>query len=91
MSYTVQRNASGGWSIMNGCETVAVYDDEVAARLGAAAPDLLDALRDLWRYVQDLQTSNPGYVGRLCLQDYACMNRALGSAPAAIAKAEGRK
>ncbi len=60
------------------------------AALIAAAPDLLAALKDLWGYVQDLQNSNPGYLGKLALQDYARLNRALGDAPAAIAKAEGR-
>lgn len=57
------------------------------ADLIAAAPELYDALRELWGFVEDLQKSNPGYLGKLCLQDYVRMNRALGLAPAALAKA----
>lgn len=58
-------------------------------QLIAAAPDLKEALTELWGFVEDLQKSNPGYLGKLCLQDYARFNRALSWAPAALAKANG--
>lgn len=88
MSYTVKINASGGYSIVNGCETVADYHTKRDAQLGAAAPELLRALKLLWGYVEDLRTTNPGYLGKLGLQDYARFNEAMGATPAAIALAE---
>lgn len=57
------------------------------AQLIAAAPDLLAALTALWGYVKDLQESNPGYLGRLSLQNYEQFNQALLLTPRAIAKA----
>jgi hypothetical protein len=62
---------------------------EANAKLIASAPDLLEALKDLWGFVQDLQKSNPGYLGKCCLQDYAQLNRVFINTPTAIAKAEG--
>ena len=38
--------------------------------------ELHDALKSLWAFVGDLQKSNPGYLGKLVLQDYAQMNEA---------------
>lgn len=57
---------------------------EADQRLVLAAPELLDALQTLWGYVEDLRKSNPGYLGKLTLQDYARFNRAMILAPHAI-------
>lgn len=69
---------------------VAWCNEEIAranAKLIAAAPDLLDALKTFLAFYNDLSKSNPGFLGKLCLQDYAQFNEALLKAPAAIAKA----
>lgn len=50
---------------MRDCEHQKQY-----AELFAAAPELLAALRDLWAHLDDMQKSNPGYLGKLVLQDY---------------------
>lgn len=57
------------------------------ARLIAAAPELLSAAQKAWALLEDLRTSNPGYLAKLALQDYANLNEALMELPAAIAKA----
>lgn len=63
---------------------------EANGRLIAAAPDLLKALQTFLAFWDDLAKSNPGFMGKLCLQNYAQWNEALLQAPAAIAKAEGK-
>lgn len=50
-----------------------VHDDGYLEVL-AAAPELLDALLHLNAFVNDLSKSNPGYLRKLCLQDYGQMN-----------------
>lgn len=80
--------------------------DAMTARLALrnAAPELLTALILVNAHLEDLAKSNPGYIGKVVLQDYALMNEALlqseralsklGIAmpitPAAIAKAKGQ-
>lgn len=64
---------------------------EANARLIAAAPELLDALQKLWGVVEDLSKSNPGFLGKLVLNDYEAYNQAMLLAPAAIAKTGGAK
>ena len=59
------------------------------AALIAAAPELLDALKTLLAFCEDLSKSNPGYMAKMVLQDYGQWNQAFIKAPAAIAKAEG--
>lgn len=41
------------------------------------ATDALGALRKLNAHYEDLSKSNPGFMGKLCLQDYALWNEAL--------------
>lgn len=76
-------------SLMAWIETGDATDAEARAnaRLMAAAPDLLEALQALWGYFEDLQKSNPGYLGKMCLQDYGQLNKALILTPAALKKA----
>lgn len=52
----------------------------------AAAPELLDALQTLWAWVDDLRKSNPGYLGKLVLQDYGQMNQAFIKTECVLAK-----
>src|SRR5438132_242018 len=59
------------------------------ARLIAAAPELLEAGKKFLAFYNDLAKSNPGFMGKLGLQDYAQYNEAMLELPAAIAKAEG--
>lgn len=66
------------------------YDEHSAnARLIAAAPELLEALELITAHYDDLSKSNPGFMGKLCLQDYGLWNRALLAMSAAIRKAKG--
>lgn len=53
MSYTVQRNASGGYSIVDRGDTIADYHTKEAAQMGAAAPDLLEALIEASKWGND--------------------------------------
>jgi len=55
-----------------------------------AFDELLEAAKLFWAFYDDLAKSNPGFVGKLCLQDYARWNEALIRLPAAVAKAEGK-
>lgn len=57
------------------------------AQLRAAAPDLLKALQLMNAHYDDISKSNPGFLGKLVLQDYALMNEAFIATRAAIAKA----
>lgn len=73
--------------------------------LAISSRELLDALKacqsamsKMDAFLEDLRKSNPGWLGKLVLQDYAVMNeafyegeRALPKANAAIARAEGRQ
>lgn len=65
-------------------------EDAANARLLTAAPDLLAAGKLMLAFYDDLAKSNPGFMGKLCLTNYAQWNEALLQLPAAIAKAEGR-
>jgi hypothetical protein len=60
------------------------------ARLIAAAPELLEALKLFLAFYNDLADSNPGFMGKLTLQDYAQWNAAMMAVPRAIDKAEGK-
>lgn len=42
-----------------------------------ALPKVLQALRKFNAFYDDLAKSNPGFMGKLCLQDYALWNEAL--------------
>lgn len=48
---------------------VVVKKDDMATLL-----ESVDALKTLWAFVEDLGKSNPGFLGKLCLQNYAQMN-----------------
>lgn len=48
----------------------------------------LDALKRLWTFLDDLSKSNPGYLGKLVLQDYGAMNEAFIAARQTLAKAK---
>lgn len=60
------------------------------AKLVVAAKDLLEAAKLMKAFYDDLANSNPGFMSKLVLQDYAQWNNAMLKLPAAIAKAEGR-
>lgn len=66
------------------CETAKDED----AILIAAAPELLAAAKKMLAFWDDLSKSNPGFMGKLCLNDYQRWNEALCELPNAIAKAE---
>lgn len=51
----------------------------------------LNALRLLDAHYDDLSKSNPGFMGRLCLQDYGLWNEALLSSSAVLKKYEDIK
>lgn len=59
------------------------------ARVMAASMRLLAAAKLFFAFYTDLSSSNPGFMGKLVLQDYATWNEALLELPAAIAEAEG--
>jgi hypothetical protein len=41
------------------------------------AVDALDALRSINAHYDDLSKSNPGFMGKMCLQDYGLWNESL--------------
>lgn len=51
---------------------------------------LLKAAKKAMGFIDDLAKSNPGYLAKLALQDYAQFNEALIELPLAIAKSEGK-
>jgi len=85
-----------GDMIINGMENIAEVcrldkytkggSKKANARLIAAAPDLLDALQTLWAFIEDVGKSNPGWMGKLVIQDYAQMNEAYIKVPRAFAR-----
>jgi hypothetical protein len=60
------------------------------AHLITAAPKLLAAGEKILAVINDLADSNPGFLGKLVLQDYARYNEALIELPQAIAEARGK-
>ena len=64
---TQEKRAPGG--------TCARLCSEVAWQ--TAALEILDALRAMSAFYVDLAKSNPGFMGRLCLQDYGLWNEAM--------------
>jgi hypothetical protein len=71
------------------CQYGPKAEKEANARLIVAAPELLSAAIKLMAVFDDLSKSNPGFLGKLVLQDYAQLNEALIEMPAAIRKATG--
>lgn len=63
-------------------------NDQVSELL-AERDILLSAARKTLAFIDDLSKSNPGFLGKLVLQDYAQYNEAMIELPAAINKAEG--
>lgn len=59
------------------------------ARLIAAGKELYYAAKKTKAFIDDLAESNPGYLGKLALQNYAQFNEAMIELPRAIDKAEG--
>ena len=57
-------------------------------RITAAAPLMLKALKKLRAHHDDIGRSNPGYLGKLVLQDYALFNEAMILLNQAIAAVE---
>lgn len=70
------------------CVVATSINDERDARLIEAAPELYDALKTFLAHYDDLAKSNPGFMGKLCLQDYGLWNEALLKSKRAIAKVE---
>ena len=50
------------------------------------AKDCLHALRLFNDHYTDLSKSNPGFLGKLCLQDYALLNEALMASARTLSK-----
>jgi hypothetical protein len=63
---------------------------ESGAKIEAEHLDLLAACEKALGFINDLSSSNPGFLGKLVLQDYARYNEAMIELPRAIAKAGGR-
>lgn len=53
-------------------------------------PDLYSALKKTKAFLDDLSKSNPGWLGKLVLQDYAQYNEAMLEMAASLRKAEGK-
>ena len=51
-----------------------------------AALEILDALRAMSAFYADLAKSNPGFMGKLCLQDYGLWNDAMLKKSAVLRK-----
>lgn len=49
---------------------------EASVEMSTELPKTLDALRSLWGFLEDVGKSNPGWMSKLCLQDYGAMNDA---------------
>lgn len=62
------------------------YQAADRCRMLAVAPELLEALRLLWDFLEDLGSSNPGFMGKLTLQDYGRMNDAYLKTERVLAK-----
>lgn len=58
-------------------------------QLKAQRDELLEAAKLMLEFWDDLSKSNPGFMGKLCLQDYARWNMALLKLPAAIVNCGG--
>ncbi len=65
-------------------------EDGANSLLISAAPDLLSACELMKSLFDDISKSNPGFMGKLTLQDYAKYNEAMIALPAAIARAKGQ-
>lgn len=50
------------------------------------ALECLEALRLFNQHYEDLSKSNPGFLGKLCLQDYGLLNEALIASDKALSK-----
>lgn len=55
-------------------------------KIYAHGPETLAALQKLWAFLEDLRKSNPGYLGKLCLQDCAQMNEAFMQTESVLSK-----
>jgi hypothetical protein len=55
------------------------------------AVEALRALRMINAHYDDLQKSNPGFMGRLCLQNYALWNEALLTSETVLSRYKGIK
>ena len=79
-----------GYATSRGCSMkVDEAEKAKALQLARAAPELREALELLHGFVLDLLDSNPGIIGRACLQEYDRFNMALIKAPQALAAAKG--
>jgi hypothetical protein len=84
---------AGDWRTVSGSVIAQMKDcDQQAdlARMFAASPDMLLALQKVQAFLDDLSTSNPGYMSKLVLQSYAGWNEAMIALPNAIRKATGK-
>lgn len=64
---------------------------QTADKLTSERDELLDALRLLWAHLDDLQKRNPGYMGKLFLQDYALWAESYYKAERVLAKYQKEK
>lgn len=61
-----------------------------AERLKSERDQALNALRLLNAHLNDMRKSNPGYLGKLVLQDYGLMNEAFLATSAALKTGSGQ-
>lgn len=64
------------WDTESCARRVAEHAAEEIAAITSERDEMLAALRLLEGFISDLGDSNPGFLGKLCLQDYGRMNDA---------------
>jgi hypothetical protein len=73
------------------CNLASMTDAAVAEECEQAVQSLLNASKLMWDFYEDLSRSNPGFLGRLVLQDYKRYTAAIAMMPVALKAMEVRE